>query len=51
MTKIDKKRSVLLDQKYRPLKKMLKKNSRIISDCLVSQQLPPAVVMDDFMAQ
>jgi XXXCH domain-containing protein len=51
MAKIDKKRSVLLDQKYRPLKKMLKKNSRIISDCLVSQQLPPAVVMDDFMAQ
>ena len=51
MSKINKNRSGLVDQKYRPLKKMMKKTSKIIADSEANKQLPSALVMDDFMAQ
>ena len=51
MSKIDKNRSELVDQKYRPLKKMMKKISKNIAGSVADKQLPSAMVMDDFMAQ
>lgn len=51
MSKGDGRRSEFADQKYRPLKKMLKKIVKSIAKSTEHQQLPPALVMDDFMAQ
>ncbi|MEN8135579.1 MAG: GAK system XXXCH domain-containing protein [Thermodesulfobacteriota bacterium] len=51
MAKVDKNRSEVFEQKYRPLKKMLKKSVKNIAGSVASNQLPPALVMDDFMAQ
>ncbi len=51
MTKADKNRTEFVDKKYRPLKKMLKKNFKNIADSVAGKRLPPALVMDDFMAQ
>ncbi len=51
MAKGDKSRSEFVDQKYRPLKKMLKKSVKSITSSVASKQLPPALVMDDFLAQ
>ena len=51
MTKVDKNRTEFVDQKYRPLKKILKKSLKNIADYVVEKRLPPALVMDDVMAQ
>ncbi|MCK4838300.1 MAG: GAK system XXXCH domain-containing protein [Desulfobulbaceae bacterium] len=51
MPKVDQNRSEVVDQKYRPLKKMLKKTVKNITDSVANKQLPPALLMDDFMAQ
>ena len=51
MSKVNKNRSELVDQKYRPLKKMMKKTGRIIAGSVADKQLPSALVMDDFIAQ
>jgi XXXCH domain-containing protein len=51
VVKGDKNRSEFVDQKYRPLKKMLKKSVKSITGSVASKQLPAALVVDDFMAQ
>lgn len=41
----------MADQKYRPLKKLIKKNFKSISASGSDGRLPSALVMEDFMAQ
>lgn len=45
------KRSEVAEQKYRPLKKMMKETLRSIGGSIRARRLPSAAVMDDFMAQ
>lgn len=51
MAKVDKNRIVSVDNKYRPLKKMMKKTSGRIADYVANRQLPSSELMEDFMAQ
>lgn len=50
MGEFEKKRSEFGDDKYRPLKKMMKESSKDITRSLTDKKLPPAMVMDDFIA-
>ncbi|MFO7606262.1 MAG: GAK system XXXCH domain-containing protein [Desulfurivibrionaceae bacterium] len=47
----DRKITGMADQKYRPLKKLIKKNFKSISVVTASGRLPGAPLMEDFMAQ
>jgi len=51
MPKFDKKNPGLADQKYRPLKKQIKKNFKNLSASIETNKLPAASLIDDFMAQ
>ena len=51
MIKVDRNRSDLVDQKFRPLKKMMKQTSKNIAGSVANRQLPSSSVMGEFMAQ
>jgi XXXCH domain-containing protein len=51
MSKPERKKSGMADQKYRPLKKLIKHSFKSISSAVAAGKLPAAPLMNDFMAQ
>ena len=41
----------LAEQKYRPLKKMMKKTFKKMKDCMDRNELPSRALIEDFMAE